>query len=91
MEILGIGIIAGEKMGELGRRIDKMGELNLAINAAFAKPGIVYRRYTKALFPPMQCTTGRTWNIHSTQIRDGPVITEGLTCNRNSDGLNRWW
>ena len=91
-ELLGIGIVAGEKMGELWRWIGKTWELNLAIHAAFAKPGIVHPRYTKTLIPPMQCTTGRTWNVHSTQIRNGPTNIEGLTCNGNWNGQDRrWW
>ena len=36
-KLLGIGIIAGEEMGELWRWIGKTWELNLAIHAAFAK------------------------------------------------------
>ena len=52
-ELLGIGIIAGEEMGELWRWIGKTWELNLAIKTAFAKSAIVHRRYAKALIPPM--------------------------------------
>ena len=49
MEILGIGIVAGEKLGMLWRWISKMQKLDFAIQAAFAKLGIVYDRLAEML------------------------------------------
>jgi hypothetical protein len=67
-EVLGSMIIAGEKLGKLWRWICKAWKVNLATQAAFAKLDIIHRRLAKTLIPPMQSTTGRAGNIHSTQI-----------------------
>ena len=56
-EILGIGIVAGEEMGELWRWIGKAWKLDFAIQATFAKHNMVSGRPAEMLVPPMQSTT----------------------------------
>ena len=79
MEILGIRIIAGQKMKELRRGIRKAWELDFAIYATFAKSDVIDSRPAEALIQPMQSATGRAGYIHSTQIGDWPTVIERLT------------
>ena len=91
MEILGIRIIAGQKMRELRRGIRKVWKLDFAIQATFAKSDVIDSRPAEALILPMQSTTGRAGYIHSTQIGDWPTVIERLTCNGICHRLNRGW
>ena len=65
-KLLGIGIIAGEEVGELWRWIGKAWKLDFAIQATFAEHDMVSGRPAETLIPSMQSTTKRAGYIHST-------------------------